>query len=68
MTSERATDLTSPWRTSSRSTGGQECVEVASTPGSCLIRDSTQPDGTRLAVSRQAWTTFTRRIIGHGVV
>jgi hypothetical protein len=62
MTTPHDTILTSPWRTSSRSTGGQECVEVAQARASCLVRDSKNPDGTRLAVSRQAWAEFTRSI------
>jgi hypothetical protein len=62
MTTARDTEPTGPWRTSSRSTGGNECVEVAQTRISCLVRDSKQPDGTRLAVSRQAWTAFTRHV------
>ena len=62
MTTAQDTELTSPWRTSSRSTGGQECVEVAQTQARCLLRDSKNPDGARLAVSRQAWTAFGRSI------
>jgi hypothetical protein len=62
MTTGQDTELTRPWRTSSRSTGGQECVEVAQTGANCLVRDSKNPDGTRLAISRQAWTAFTRSI------
>jgi hypothetical protein len=27
-----------------------------------LVRDSKQPEGTRLAVGRQAWAAFTRRV------
>lgn len=62
MTTERDARLTGPWRTSSRSTGGNECVEVAQTRESCLVRDSKQPDGTCLSVGRHAWTGFTQRI------
>ena len=62
MTTTPGLRLTGPWRTSSRSTGGNECVEVAQTRDSCLVRDSKQPDGTRLAVGRQAWTAFTRHL------
>jgi hypothetical protein len=62
MTTTPGTTLTSPWRTSSRSTGGQECIEVAQAQANCLVRDSKNPDGDRLAVSRQAWTAFTRHI------
>jgi hypothetical protein len=62
MTTARDTELTGPWRTSSRSTGGNECVEVAQARGSCLVGDSKQPDGTRLIVGRQAWTAFTHHL------
>ncbi len=62
MTTAYVTELTGPWRTSSRSTGGNECVEVAQNRESCLVRDSKQPDGTRLAIGRQAWAAFTRRV------
>ena len=62
MTTARDADLTRPWRKSSRSTGGQDCVEVAQTVASCLVRDSKDPHGTSLTVSRQAWASFTRRI------
>lgn len=67
MTTARDANLTRPWRKSSRSTGGQDCVEVAQTPGSCLVRDSKNPDGMNLAVSRQAWAAFTRRIKGYTI-
>jgi hypothetical protein len=45
-----------------RSTGGNDCVEVAQTRESCLVRDSKQPNGIRLPVGRDAWATFTRGI------
>ena len=62
MTIAPESRLTGPWRTSSRSTGGNECVEVAQTRESCLVRDSKQPGGTCLPVGRSAWAGFTRRI------
>ena len=62
MTTAHDTELTRPWRTSSRSTSGNECVEVAQTRESCLVRDSKQADGTRLAVGRHAWAAFTRSV------
>ena len=65
MTPTPDTTLTRPWRTSSRSTGGQDCIEVAQAPASCLVRDSKNPNGIRLAVSRQAWTAFTGRVKNH---
>ena len=62
MTTPRDTRLTRPWRKSSRSTGGQDCIEVAQTRESCLVRDSKQPAGTCLSVGRHAWEGLTRRI------
>jgi hypothetical protein len=62
MNTEPDARLTSPWRTPSRSTGGNDCVEVAQTRESCLVRDSKQPDGTRLPVGRDVWATFTQGI------
>jgi hypothetical protein len=58
MTTAQETTLTRPWRKSSRSTGGNDCVEVAQTGTSCLIRDSKNPDGARLAVTPQEWAAF----------
>jgi hypothetical protein len=64
MTAVPDARLTGPWRTSSRSTGGNECIEVAQTSESCLVRDSKQPDGTCLPVGRPAWAGFIRRVKG----
>ena len=58
MTTAQDPILTRPWRKSSRSTGGNDCVEVAQTGTSCLIRDSKNPDGARLAVTPQEWAAF----------
>jgi hypothetical protein len=62
MMTAHDTELGGPWRTSSRSGGGNECVEVAQTREGCLVRDSKQPDGTRLAVCREAWAAFTHHV------
>jgi hypothetical protein len=61
MTSEQVITLTRSWRKSSRSTGGNDCVEVAQAGTSCLVRDSKNPDGVRLSVSPHEWAAF----IGH---
>jgi len=65
MTTAQDTILTRPWRKSSRSTAGNDCVEVAQTHTSCLVRDSKNPDGAHLAVRPQAWAAFIR-YIKHG--
>jgi hypothetical protein len=61
MTPAHHTVLTAPWRKSSRSTGGNDCVEVAQSRTACLVRDSKNPHGPRLAVRPQAWAAF----LGH---
>ena len=58
------------WRKASYSTNnGGDCVEVtaayraaAGADTSCLVRDSQDPDGPRLALSPAAWRAFTRRL------
>ena len=58
MTTAQDTTLTRPWRKSSHSTGGNDCVEVAQAGTSCLVRDSKNSDGGCLAVRPQAWAAF----------
>jgi hypothetical protein len=63
MTSPSAdATLTHPWRKSTHSTGGQDCIEVAQAGLACLVRDSKNPDGGQLRFSPLAWTTFTQRL------
>jgi hypothetical protein len=62
VTPAHDTTLIRPWRKASRSTGGNDCVEIAQTRTHYLIRDSKNPDGTRLAVRPQTWAAFTRDI------
>ena len=62
MTTAQDPTLTGPWRKSSHSTGGNDCVEVAQARTSCLVRDSKNPGGARLAVRPQTWAAFIRDI------
>jgi hypothetical protein len=52
------------WRRASYSgNGGGNCVEVASNlPDIVAIRDSKNPDGPRLACTREAWSEFVQSI------
>jgi hypothetical protein len=66
MTPAQDATMTEPWRKSSRSTGGNDCVEVAQSSTACLVRDSKNPDGARLAIGPQEWAAFLSQI-KHGV-
>lgn len=47
------------WRRSSRSTGMNNCVETATTPGSLLaVRDSKRVTRPALLFTADAWTRF----------
>ncbi|MFD0124503.1 DUF397 domain-containing protein [Streptomyces virginiae] len=47
------------WIKSSYSTAdGADCVEVAHTPGTVLVRDSKRPEDARLTLTPRAWTGF----------
>jgi hypothetical protein len=52
------------WRKSRRSgNGGGECVEVAThRPGIITVRDSKNPHGPVLIISRDEWADFTARL------
>jgi hypothetical protein len=58
------TDLSdAKWHKSSYSSQDGNCVEVArNLPGLVAIRDSKEPDGPKLAVSRETWCAFVRRV------
>jgi hypothetical protein len=59
---EESVDLR--WRKSSYSgNGGGNCVEVASNLRNIVaVRDSKDPDGTKLAFTKRAWSEFVQRI------
>jgi hypothetical protein len=42
----------------SSSGDGNDCVEVATAPGTVHVRDSKDPDGSRLAITPHAWADF----------
>jgi hypothetical protein len=51
------------WQKSSYSSQSGNCVEVAGNlPGLVAVRDSKEPGGARLAVSREAWQVFIRTV------
>ncbi len=57
----RSSDLShATWRKSNRSNGGGDgdCVEVAELPDLVAMRDSKDPAGTALAVTRAQWRAF----------
>jgi hypothetical protein len=55
---EHTDDADLIWRKASRSTAGNDCVEVAKTAVGYLIRDSKNPLGPRLHLGNGTWSTF----------
>ncbi|MEW2431765.1 DUF397 domain-containing protein [Micromonospora sp. NPDC047644] len=54
-----AYDLTrADWRTSTRSSGNGNCVEVATVDGQIAVRDSKDRSGPVLAFGTTAWRAF----------
>ena len=54
------------WRKSSYSTSnGGNCIEVAAIPYAIAVRDSKNPDDTKLAFARDSWQAFTYRTKAH---
>jgi hypothetical protein len=47
-----------PWRRSSYSGGGNQCVEVAALDEAFAVRDSKNPDDAHLAFSVKGWKAF----------
>jgi hypothetical protein len=52
------------WQKSSHSGGnGGQCIEVArNLPGVVTVRDSKDPDGVKVVVTRAAWHCFIREL------
>jgi hypothetical protein len=55
-------EVANAWRKSSHSDGQAECVEVGTTVRVVAVRDSKDPDGPRLPVTREGWLAFTARV------
>jgi len=52
-------DLSTPWRRSSYSNSGANCVEIAKTrSGKIAVRDSKDPEGGALRFSQGDWRAF----------
>ena len=54
-----------PWRTSSYSANGGNCIEVAPAGAAVAVRDSKDPDGPKLVFSPAAWRAFAARASGN---
>jgi len=51
------------WRKSARSSGnGENCVELAGAPGIIAVRDSKDPDGPKLILSRHVFREFVAEV------
>jgi hypothetical protein len=50
-----------PWRKSSHSGGGNDCVEIAAATVGTAVRDSKNPDGPRLSFDSANWAAFIGR-------
>ncbi len=56
-------DVTTPWRKSSYSNTGANCLEVAKTRnGNIAVQDSKNPDDGALTFSPDQWQTFVAKI------
>jgi Domain of unknown function (DUF397) len=59
----RVTSTIAPgFRKSSHSTNNGQCVEVATAPGTVLVRDSKDAGGPQLAFGASQWRAFTEGI------
>lgn len=50
------------WRKSKASSNNQECVEIASTAFTVLVRDSGDPSGAQLAFTSAQWSAFVKHV------
>jgi hypothetical protein len=51
--------MTGDWRTSSYTGGNGNCVEVAGTARTVIVRDTKDRDGALLSIPPAAWQRFT---------
>jgi hypothetical protein len=51
-----------PWRKSSYSGNGNNCVEIAVADGLIAVRDTMNRDGVTKIFTDRAWQHFTRRV------
>lgn len=51
-------EVATAWRKSTRSGANGSCVEIATTAATIAVRDSKNPDGPKLLVTRHGWATF----------
>jgi hypothetical protein len=59
----RTDSCVASWRTSSYSTGGEQCVEVAPVlDGQVAVRDSKNRDAGAHVFTRAAWTEFITKV------
>ncbi|MFC5749517.1 DUF397 domain-containing protein [Actinomadura rugatobispora] len=51
------------WRKASRSSGtGSDCVEIADVANTIAVRDSRDPAGPKILVTRAGWRELARRV------
>ena len=62
MPSRQSGDSTLIWRKSKASNADTECIELAETKQSVLVRDSRDPVGVVLAFSPAQWSSFLQRL------
>lgn len=55
------------WRKARRSVGNGACVELAPVNGQIAVRDSMNPDGSRLQYPARSWQAFVVAIKGERI-
>jgi hypothetical protein len=62
MPARQSRQSTLQWRKSSASDAAPNCVEIASTGPSVVVRDSRDPSGALLAFTSAHWSAFLERV------